>query len=453
MKKILLWMLVVSMIVVFSLAGCKTAVAGEEKAAVAGEEEPTAEKEEPVAEELAKAPEDFVGEINVWHFNDEFDDYMLPIFREKYPNITVNATKLPMAELLTKLEAAFLTGVGIPDVFVGEQSWVKKMVQYDVWENLSAEPYNAEEVAADQYDYCKDLGRDADGNLVALSYQATPGGVFYRRSMAEEVFGVSEPDDVGALMTDMDAFLDMSRKLKEAGIFLIPGVEDIQRFFFFNKKQPWVEDGKLTIEDVVLDYFDVAKTIRDEGMDAKLGAWTPEWSAAPNADEVFSYVWPTWGLFFVLEPAAPDTFGDFAVAHGPAPFAWGGTWLGISKDSEKKDLAWEFVKTMATDKDLLRSYADESGDVISDKVLAEEIAVDYSREFLGGQNHYRYFLDELDRLGTAGWAQRVTRYDEDIQGQFITALMEYVNGTMTKDEAIQSFKDGVVSLYPEIDVG
>jgi len=451
LKKILLWMLVVSMIVVFSivgsLLGCKPAA--EEEAVV---EEEVAEEEVVVEEVVEKAPEEFVGEITIWHFNDEFDNFMIPIFSEIYPNITVNATKIPMGELIGKLESAFLTGVNVPDVFVGEQSWVKKMVQYDVWENISAAPYNAEEAAADQYDYCKDLARDADGNLVALSYQATPGGVFYRRSMAEEALGVSEPEDVGALMADMDAFLEMGRTLKDAGYFIVPGVQDIQRLFFFNKEQPWVVDGTLVIEDVVLDYLDVAKTIRDEGLDAKLDMWSGEWFAAMAGETVFSYAWPTWGLFFCLEPNMGETSGDWAVAHGPAAYAWGGTWLGISKDSPNKELAWEFVKTMTTNKDLLGSYADESGDVISDKVLAEEIAVGCSRESLGGQNHYAYFLEELDRLGVSGWAQRVSRYDEDIQGQFLTALMEYVNGTMTKDEAIQSFKDGVVSLYPEITV-
>ncbi len=286
----------------------------------------------------------------------------------------------------------------------------------------------------------------------ALTYQATPGGVFYRRSMAIDAFGTDDPAEISELMTDMDAFLGMGRTLKEKGIFLVPGVDDIQRFFFFNKTQPWVVDGKLVIEDVVLDYLDVAKTMRDEDLEAKLDMWTGEWFAASDGDTVFSYIWPTWGLFFCLEPNAPETAGDWAVAHGPAPFAWGGTWLGISKTSEKKDLAWEFVKCMTTNKNLLKAWALDSGDFISDAVLVEEIKGEYTREFLGGQNHYEYFAEELAALGTAGWAQRVSQYDEDIQGTFLTAMKEYVNGNLTKDEAIQSFKDSVAALYPEISV-
>jgi len=412
--------------------------------------------EEAVAEEVD--PASFVGEINLWSHNIEFDNYMIPIFNEIYPNIKVNHTNIipiegVIDEYHQKLESALSTGVGIPDVFVEEQSWIKKIIQYDVWENISAAPYNAEEAAADHFRFVKDLARDSDGNLRALSYQACPGGVFYRRSMAIEAFGTDDPSEISALMTDMDAFLEMGRTLKDKGIYLIPGLWDLQRLFFLNKTQPWVVNSKLVIEDVVLDYFDVAKMIRDEGLDAGFTMWAEEWNAAMGADTVFSYVLPTWGLFFILEPSAPQSSGDWAMAHGPYSYEWGGTWIGISKTSEKKDLAWEFVKCMTTNKDLLRKYAKESGwDFTSDAVLDEEISATTSTEFLGGQNHYQYFLDEAQRLSNTDWAARVTQYDEDIQSAFMNALIDYVEGNTTRDEAVESFKDSVVQMYPEISV-
>jgi ABC-type glycerol-3-phosphate transport system substrate-binding protein len=458
-KKSFLWLivitLVVSMTAVFSLAGCKAA----EEEKPAEEAPPAAPAEEaPPAEEVG--PASFVGEINLMAFNDEFDQ-MIPMFNEVYPNITVNFEKVPSGEIVAKLESAFSTGAGVPDVFVGEQAWMMRWMAQDVWENLSAEPYNADEAAKDHFDYVKDFARDEDGNLRALTWQSTAGAIFYRRSLAEEAFGVSEPDEVSALMTDMDAFIEMGRTLKENGVPLIPGVNDIQRLYFFNKKQPWVVDGKLVIEDIVLNYMDDAKTIRDEGLDGKIDMWSSEWFAGMNGN-IFSYCMPTWGLFFTIEPAItppeePEegveyAFGDVGLAHGPASYMWGGTWMGISKTSEKKDLAWEFVKYLTTNKEFLKKWALESGDFVSDIAVIEEIKDGYSRESLGGQNHYEYFYEEAKKLSDSGWAQRVTQYDEDIQNAFLTALGEYVNGNMTKDEAIQSFKDNVASLFPEISV-
>lgn len=442
MKKIWVWLAVLSMLAVFSLAGC----------APEGEEEPGGEVSE---------PGELSGTITVMAFNDEFDD-MIPMFNEVYPNIKVEFTKVPSGEIVEKLESVLTTGVGVPDVFVGEQAWVKRWIELDVWENLSAEPYNAEELAANHFDMVKDLVRDADGNLRGLTWQATPGAVFYRRSIAEETFGTDDPEEISALMKDMDAFLEMGRQIKEkTGAYLVPGVDDIQRLFFFNKKQPWVVNGKLVLEDIVLDYMDVAKTLRDEGLEAKIDMWTGEWFSGMN-ENIFCYVMPTWGLFFVIEPGATEpeepeegieySFGDWAAAHGPASYMWGGTWLGIAKASENKALAWEFVKFITTNREFMKQWALDSGDFVSDIAVIEEIVGDYSREFLGGQNHYAYFYEEAKRLSQAGWAERVTPYDEDIQNEFLIALKEYVNGTLSKEEALQSFKDAVQSSYPEIAV-
>jgi ABC-type glycerol-3-phosphate transport system substrate-binding protein len=396
-------------------------------------------------------PGELSGTITVWAFNDEFDD-MIPMFEEAYPDIEVEFTKIPSDEIVPKLEAVLETGVGVPDVFVGEQAWVKRWIDMDVWENLSADPYNADELAKDHFEYVKDYVRDAEGNLRGLTWQATPGAVFYRRSLAEEAFGTDDPEEISALMKDMDSFIEMGRTLKEkTGAFLVPGVNDIQRLFFFNKKQPWVVDGKLVIEDIVLEYFDVAKTLRDEGLDGKIDMWTGEWFTGMN-ENVFSYVLPTWGLFFALEPNAEEVSGDWAAAHGPASYMWGGTWVGIAKASENKNLAWQFVKYITTDKEFLKQWALDSGDFVSDMAVVEEIVGDYSREFLGGQNHYAYFYEEAKRLGESGWAERVTGYDEDIQNSFLEALQEYVVGNKSKDEAIEYFKELVITQYPDITV-
>lgn len=448
------------MIATFTLVSCEKEGEVVEEAEEA-EEVVTEEEEAEAEEEEAVDPASFVGEIDVMSFNDEFDQ-MIPMFNEIYPNITVNHTKVPSGEIVEKLETALSAGVGVPDVWVGEQAWVLKWINRDVWEDISAAPYNADAAATDHFEYVKELARGADGNLRALSWQATPGAIFYRRSMADEALGVSEPDDVSALFSSWDSYIDAGTKIRdELDGYLLAGPRDIQRLFFFAKEQPWVVDGKLVIEDIVLDYLDTAKEIRDENLDAGALTWSAEWTSGMNTN-VFTYVLPTWGLFFVIDPNITEpedpvegleySFGDWGLAHGPSSYMWGGTWLGISKTSENKDLAWEFIKTLTTDKDFLKDWYETSGDFTSDKVLDTEIAETASWPSLAGQNHYAYFLEEAEKLSDSGWAGRITEYDEDIQNAFMDALGDYVDGNTTREEAIQAFKDAVAVLYPEITV-
>ncbi len=93
MKKVFLWLLVISIIAVFSLGGCKAAAeeeAAEEEAAVVEEEAPAEEEAVVVEEEVD--PASFVGEIDVWSFNDEFDKMIPLMFNAIYPNLKINHT-------------------------------------------------------------------------------------------------------------------------------------------------------------------------------------------------------------------------------------------------------------------------------------------------------------------------------------------------------------------------
>ena len=113
---------------------------------------------------------------------------------------------------------------------------------------------------------------------------------------------------------------------------------------FSNREQPWVVDGKLIIDDSMLEFMDMAKTITEKGYDLNVDPWAPEWSAAVESDDTFCYVLPTWGYQFVVKPSAVNTVGQWALCEGPVPYVKGGTWLGIYKDSPNKDLAWAFME-------------------------------------------------------------------------------------------------------------
>lgn len=50
-----------------------------------------------------------------------------------------------------------------------------------------------EEYKDEIVDYVYEAGKDADGKVRALSYQVTPGGVTYRRDIAQAVWGNDDP--------------------------------------------------------------------------------------------------------------------------------------------------------------------------------------------------------------------------------------------------------------------
>lgn len=204
------------------------------------------------------------GTLEVWSSGEELGRFVEG-FNKLYPDVTVNITVVPNADFLAKLTPTLASGQGAPDIFTGESDYVKYLVDSGYWEDLRAEPYNVEQYTSDMWEYVVGVGTDDSGAIRALSWQASPGSIMYRRDMALEVLGTEEPQEVSALLNSNEAMLEAAAKFKEAGIKMFASWQDIMNMQFSNREQPWVVDGKLIIDDSMLEFMDMAKTITEKG--------------------------------------------------------------------------------------------------------------------------------------------------------------------------------------------
>lgn len=434
--------IVLALTFVLSMAACATGGDPETTAAqttAAGSETETA------AESQDAATDTLSGTLEVWSSGEELGRFVEG-FNQLYPDVTVNITVVPNADFIAKLTPTLAGGQGAPDIFTGESDYVKYLVESGFWDDLKAAPYNAD--VSDVWDYVAAVGTDSTGTLRALSWQASPGSIMYRRDMAKEVLGTDDPNQVAAMLTDDAAMLDVAAKLKEKGIRMFASWQDIFNMQFSNRKQPWVVDEKLVIDESMLTFMDTAKTITDNGYDLGVAPWAPEWCAAVESDDTFCYVLPSWGYQFVVKPAAVNTSGQWAMCQGSVPYVKGGTWLGIYKDSPNKDLAWAFLSYCCLNSDAQKAYAAEYGEYVSLKSADEALAVGEGEAVLGGQNHFAFYNAQMAKLP----ADLMTGYDGTINNAFLAATQNYATGVMTKDEAIAQFKDDVATAYPELTI-
>ena len=398
-------------------------------------------------------------DLKVWSFTDELKK---PITKfEEKNGVKVELTIVPIADYPTKLKPVLESGVGAPDVFTGEIAFLKQWVDAGYWENLSEDPYNVDEIKDKYVPYVFDLGKDKDGNVRALSWQTTPGGIYYKRSIAKEVLGTDDPTEVGNMMNSMDNVFKVAEKMKEKGYSMFPDEGSIRWFSQGDNPQPWVNDkNELQLTDEKIEYMDSAKKLRENNYTALAAEWSPSWFEAMDKPikmkengkeketQVFSYVLPTWGLHSVLKTNVKETAGDWAVTSGPSPYFWGGTWLGVYNKSENKELAYKFVKMMTQDDEFLTDWAKETGDVLSYLPVTNKIKDDFSDEFLGGQNNYQFFLEQAKEIEPG----IVTKYDQQLDTFYGNAVQQYVDGKKSKDDAIKEFYKKVQNAYPDIKV-
>jgi multiple sugar transport system substrate-binding protein len=424
--------------------------------------------------------------LNVWSFTNEINT-MAVAYECRNPNVDVVYSMIPMTngEYQTKLLASLGTREA-PDVIALEASFVKEYVESNFLADLGMLLPEAE--AAGTYPFVVEVGSD-EGIAKAFSYQATPGALFYRRSLAREYFGTDDPVEIQALLADMDKFTEAAAIIKEksgGNTYMVASNGDFQNPYFANRAQPWIIDGALVVDPMVNEYVKIAKLFRDEGYEAQAAQWQEGWfagmsdtlvDAAGNPKQIFSYFLPTWGLPYVLAPNAvaadgsSDTSGDWAVIEGPLPYQWGGTWVGVIDGTSNMDLAVDFVRFVALDQENLTNWAtgvytneylkncdpmvpgdqqQAPGDFVSSQVVVEKIIPSFDDSamsaFLGGQNSYAGFAAAAPSVN----AELMTGSDDAIQRALGDPVAQYLNGEITEEDLWTSWKSNLRIEFPDL---
>ncbi|MBN1798384.1 MAG: extracellular solute-binding protein [Spirochaetales bacterium] len=377
--------------------------------------------------------------------------YFIEYFEKQNPDVKIEVTVIPLMDYMDKIIPNLKSGKWNPDLFMGEYANIGELLESGFWENLSAPPYNAD--VSQMIPFVREVGTDSQGKIRALSYQACVGGVIYRRSVAKKYLGTDDPDKMGKMLETPEKFLETARLVKQKSggkVKLIAGIGDYYHYPLAARKKSFVTNNKLSIEQPVLDFFEISKDMTDEELTAEINIWSDEWFENMNMAEpkFFAYMLPRWGLHYVMKRNIVHTMGDWGLCKGPESFFWGGDWIGISAKSKQKKLAWEFIRFMILNRDTLKRFARETGDFMSDRIVINQIKHEFTEEMLGGQNYYDFFAEEALKVD----GSLMNKYELDIHGYLMDSVNDYIQGNITKQEAIEQFKHDVKDAFPEVNV-
>jgi len=315
------------------------------------------------------------------------DKYYVP----SHPGVEVEYSLTPTDQFPNKLDPVLASGQGAPDVFALEAAFVRKYVESGLLLDLTdiADAARSKSLA-----YPIEVGT-YNGKVYGMSWQACPGAMFYRRSLAKKYLGTDDPAEVQKYVANLDKFVETAGILNDKSkgkCVIVSSTGDLNNVFLGARKNPWVVNGKLNIDPAMVQYMEMSKLLKDKGYEGRVGQWSEGWFAGMkgslkdekgNDIEVFSYMLPTWGLHYVLKTNAPETSGDWAMTAGPAPYRWGGTWVGAYKGTKNPVAAKDFIKYVSTDDGFLEAWAKDTGDVVSNVSVMNKIKDTYAEPFLG----------------------------------------------------------------------
>ena len=468
MKKVLAVVLA-SVMSLSVLAGCGDSAASTDAASTdAAATTDAASTDDAAATDDAAPAADGDNVINLWSFTDEIPG-MVDKFLEANPDFgyTVNTTIIATTDgaYQPALDQALAAGgKDAPDIYAAEAAFVLKYAQGDAsgyaaaYEDLGIDV--ASEVADAQIaQYTVDIGtRPADGKLVALGYQATGGVFIYRRSIAQDVFGTDDPEEIGKIIGagtgSWDDFFAAAEQLKGKGYATISGDGDLWHAVENSSDKGWIEDGKLVIDPKREAFLDLSKKLKDNGYHHDTQDWQDAWFADMKGDGgVFGFFGPAWLINYTLAPNSADedgsnsSAGDWACCAPPIGFFWGGTWVLANKDTTKAEAVGKIIDwiTLNTAEDGLQymwangTLNGEGGTkdcVASGTVMAKSNG---ELDFLGGQNMFDAFVP----ANAYANGKNLTQYDETINQYWRDAVRGYTAGDLSRDDALALFKQNV----------
>ncbi len=421
----------------------------------------------------ADSKDDAAEKLVVWTLANDLIDFG-ERFTEK-TGVQVETVVIEPADYPTKVQTALLAGETEPDIIVGEPQMLEDFYEAGFFANL--DDFGAKDYEGQIVDYVWEVGQDADGIQRAISYQITPAGIYYRRDIAQEVFGTEDPDEIGKLFKDYPSILDAAKKLKSAGYRIFASDAEMN---YFSGDSAWVIDGALNVDKAREAYMDLSVELYQQDLTAYAAQWATPWyqamagevpiltaetqwgtddmniwdkdsfNAATEGMEktsVFAFGLPSWGVLIMRDNVA-ETAGKWGVCSGPAYGFGGGTFIGVSAQSKRQQTAWEFVKFCTLDEDTANWWIEYSqGDTVS-LISVLEAHKDDQNEVYGGQNLYSFWLKQAEGIDYS----KVTRYDKGIGDAWGAAISAIKTGEKDKASAIAEFYDTIESTYPEIKV-
>jgi multiple sugar transport system substrate-binding protein len=374
----------------------------------------------------------------------------------------------------TKVQTAFVGGESEPDIIVAEPQMLGDMFDYGAFADL--DQFGAQDYADQIVDYVWQIGQDSDGVQRAISYQITPAGIYYRRDIAQTVFGTDDPDEIGKLFADYPTILQTAQTLKNAGYRIFASDSEMN---YFSGDSAWVIDGKLNVSAAREEYMDLVVDLYQGDLTAYANQWSTPWYQAmagevpiltadiqnyaddsvnvwdaesfaeATADyektEVFAFGLPSWGVITMRDNVG-DTAGSWGVCAGPSYGFGGGTFIGISENSNRKELAWDFVKFCTLNEDTAEWWIDYSeGDTVS-LISVLEAHKDDENPVYGNEKMYAMWLELAEGIDYS----KVTQYDTAIGDAWGAAISSIKTGQMSKEDAINEFYDTVQSTYPDL---
>ena len=352
---------------------------------------------------------------------DEIVRSAIPQWKKLHPDVDIQVVSRQFSDHHTAMTTALSTSFYLPDVMALEVGYVGRFAQGGGLDDLAKPPYDIKRFQSRWVPYAFQQATSRSGAVVAAPTDIGPGTLLYRADLLAKA-GIGEAE----LTKSWESYVATGARIKAAtGAYLMAhardmkdiviraGIQPGEGLYFDNKSNVLVTSPRF------VRAFELARQVRQQKLDAKVGAWSNEWSEGFKRGTIATQMTGAWLAGHLNNWLAPNTKGLWRAAQLPegAFAAYGGTFFAIPRGTPPahKLLAWEFIQMMTLDRSVqLGAFKSQDAfpallETFDDPFFEQPI------EFLGGQKA---------RIGWREATRHITAVDVHKQDAFASEVID-----------------------------
>jgi arabinosaccharide transport system substrate-binding protein len=338
----------------------------------------------------------------------------IPLFEEKHPGVKV---KLRYTSTLTdRLLAAFASGFGIPDAVEVEIGAVGKFFKGDTSEYGFAvlDDFYVRQGLKDKIIPSRLTPWSYNGRIYGIPHDVHPVVYLYRHDIFEQagvdLTQVKTWDDFIRVTKDFCRDLDGDGQIDRYALVLnTSGYDTFHLLLLQRGGGIFDEKGNITVNDekaveTLAFMRDLVQKHKIATPNLSIGGIQMSDYAAMKEGYICGILAPDWQVAYIRE-FTPDLDGKWRAMPMPSvrpggrrTSTWGGTMFAISKESGKKELAWELGKFLYLEDDAIISRFHETMIVPPFRTAWSLPVFDEPQDYFGGQIMGRLLTELADEI-------------------------------------------------------
>jgi cellobiose transport system substrate-binding protein len=324
-------------------------------------------------------------ELSMWMFTGTGLEPYVEQYQQDNPHVTVNIQQQEYGDHHNSLVTALAAGSGAPDIALVEIGYIDGF-KADPSKFYNLADFGANDIMGDYLEWKRVQASSSDGqHIYGIPTDVGPMAMMYRTDIFAEAGLPTDAAAVSDLIPTWDKFIEVGKTIKaKTGKPMLYGADAAYSVIRGQALQQYFdEDGNLIADSnpAIKRAWDYSVKMAQEGLTAKIAAWSPEWGAGMNNGDFATMMAPAWMMGF-MKGNAPDSAGLWDVAQMPEGSGnWGGSFLTIPSESKHAEEAYKLITWLLTPENQLAQFLSNGNFPSTPSVYDNEAITGFTDEF------------------------------------------------------------------------